>query len=309
MKILVTGGAGFIGSHLVDAYLADGHEVAILDNYSTGKESNHPKEVPAFKADATNADQVLQVVENFRPDIINHHSAQVSVAVSAREPLFDAEQNILGIINVLEAAKKVGCVKKIIYSSSAGTVYGEFGNEASTEDVAKLPVSPYGLSKYVVEEYIGLYTRTTPMKSTILRYGNVFGPRQDPHGEAGVCAIFAKKMLKNEDCTIFGDGLLERDYVYVGDVVEANRLALTKGEGEVMNISSGKGTSVREIFDTLKKVTNYTKNPVMGPPRDGDAASNCHSPAHAKEVLGWEPKTSFEDGITATVEFFRNQEA
>jgi UDP-glucose 4-epimerase len=309
MKILVTGGAGFIGSHLVETFLADGHEVAILDNFSTGKESNYPKDVPAFRVDVTDADQVLQVVENFRPDIIDHHSAQVSVAVSAREPLLDAQINILGIVNVLEAAKKVGCVQKIIYSSSGGTVYGEFGYIPSKEDFPKLPVSPYGLSKYVAEEYIGLYTRTTRLKSTILRYGNVYGPRQDPHGEAGVCAIFAKRMLADQECTIFGDGTLERDYVFVKDVAEANRLALTKGEGEVMNISSGKGTSVMEIFQALKKATHYTKNPIMGQPRDGDAASNFHSNAYAKKILGWEPKVSFEDGIAATVEFFRNQEA
>lgn len=308
MKILVTGGAGFIGSHLVDAYLADGHEVAILDNYSTGKQENRPKEVPAFQVDVTNPDQVLQVVENFRPDIISHHAAQVSVAVSAREPRLDAEQNILGIISVLEAAKQVDTVKKIIFSSSAGTVYGDI-TEASTEETAKLPVSPYGLSKYVAEEYLGLYGRTSPLKTTILRYGNVFGPRQDPHGEAGVCAIFAKKMIAGADCTIFGDGTLERDYVFIEDVVEANRIALRQGDNDVFNISSGQGTSTMDVFLALKEAAAYPRDPIMGPDRPGDAASNHHSPKKAGEVLGWQPKTSFTDGIAKTVAWFRQQEA
>lgn len=253
MKILVTGGAGFIASHVVDRYLAAGHEVCIIDNLSTGRQENVNPQACLYEVDIRDADQVQGVLAREKPEVVNHHAAQISVVVSLSQPRFDAETNILGSLNLIQAALDHG-VRKFIYASTGGAVYGDVPDGALPipETYPVHPISPYGVSKHTVEHYLYLAWHNYGLRFTTLRYSNVYGPRQNAEGEAGVVAIFTNRLLRGQTCTIFGTGQQTRDYVYVGDVVEANWCALEAGDGEIFNIATGVETSVLGVVEALE---------------------------------------------------------
>lgn len=303
MRILVTGGAGFIGSHLVEAYLAEGHEVAVVDNLATGRRSNVARGAQLFEVDL-HARELDRVFDEFRPEIVNHHAAQASVKVGNQDPVHDLEVNGGGTARLMQLAVKHE-VKKVIYSSSGGTVYGNPHTLPVTEEHAIAPMSNYGTSKFVGELYVALAARTSDIETTIFRYGNAFGPRQDPHGEAGVIAIFTGLMLDGKQCTIDGDGEQKKDYLFVGDIARANVLALTRGNGLVANIGTGVGITVNHIFETLSRFTGNEVEPLHGPPRQGDVRNFWLDFSTAKDALGWEPSVTFEEGVRLTVASYR----
>ena len=303
MRILVTGGAGFIGSHVVEAYLAEGHEVAVVDNLATGRRSNVPRGATLHEVDV-HSREVERIFSEFKPEVVNHHAAQASVKVGNADPVRDLEVNGGGTARLLQLATLNG-VRKVIYSSSGGTVYGEPESLPVTEEHEIAPLSNYGTSKYVGELYVQLAARTSGIEYTILRYGNAFGPRQDPYGEAGVIAIFAHLMLSEQQCTIDGDGEQKKDYLYVGDIARANVLALNAGNGLSVNIGTGEGTTVNQIFQALSEEIGYSIKPVHGPPRPGDVRYFWLDFAKARRELGWEPKVSFKEGIRLTVQSLR----
>jgi len=305
MKILVTGGAGFIGSNVVDAHIEKGYDVVVVDDLSSGKKGNLNRKAKFYKLDI--CDRALEeVFKEERIDIVNHHAAQVDVRKSTADPVFDARINIEGSLNILENCRKYK-IKKIIFASSGGVVYGECGKFPPNEDSSVSPISPYGVSKYAVECYLSTYAKIYGLKYTALRYGNVYGPRQDPYGEAGVVAIFSGKMLNNEEVNIFGDGKQVRDYVYVGDVVRANILCLENGDNEIFNIGTGKSTSVNRLFSVMKELTHYSKEAVNKPSRAGELIKSSLDVSKAKEKLGWKPEVDFRDGLKKTIEFFRGK--
>ena len=299
MKILVTGGAGFIGSHVVEAYLADGHDVQVMDNLATGRRANVPKGVKLNEVDI-HSYEATRVFEAFQPDVVNHHAAQASVKMSTEDVVFDLEANGGGTARIADLCVQFG-VRKLIYASTGGALYGDPEFVPVTEDHVIKPLSNYGLSKRVGELYLDLTARTRGLNYTILRYANAYGPRQDPHGEAGVVAIFTGLLKGGRPCTIDGDGEQMKDYVYVGDIARANVLALTKGDGEAFNIGTGKGTSVNEIYRELKAATRSDADATYGPPRPGDVRNIWLSSAKAGAVLGWEARVSFADGLAETV--------
>lgn len=303
MRILVTGGAGFIGSHIVDACVEAGHDVAVVDNLSTGRRANVNRAARLYEVDI-HAREFERIVADFRPEVINHHAAQSSVKVGQADPVHDLEVNGGGTARVASLAVAYG-VRKIIYASSGGTVYGEPVALPVSEDHPIAPRSAYGTSKYVGELYVQLAARTAGIEYTILRYGNAYGPRQDPQGEAGVVAIFTGLMLGCQQCTIDGDGEQKKDYLYVGDIARANVLALDRGPALVANIGTGIGTTVNEIYRVLSEVTGNTIPPRFGPPRPGDVRNFWLECSRARAELGWEPRVSFEEGIRRTVESFR----
>jgi UDP-glucose 4-epimerase len=300
VKILVTGGAGFIGSHIVEAYLAEGHEVQVIDNLATGRRSNVPSAARLHEIDL-HSRELAGVFEAFKPDVVNHLAAQASVKVSTGDPVFDLEVNGGGTARVAMLAAEHG-VKKLLYSSTGGALYGDpdFVPVPETHPIRAL--SPYGVSKRVGEMYVDYVSRTRGLEYTILRYANAYGPRQDPHGEAGVVAIFTGLMLAGETCTIDGDGEQLKDYVYVGDIARANVLALARGSGQAINIGTGKGTSVNAIFAALQKATGSTKPANYGPPRPGDVRNIWLDSTLAGELLGWRHEVEFDDGIQRTVD-------
>jgi len=302
MKILVTGGAGFIGSHVVDAFVEAGHEVLAVDDLSTGTTDNLNTSAPFQECDIL-SDDFQQLVDDYRPEIINHHAAQIAVPVSVEHPIDDARRNVLGSISVFEAARRTG-VEKVINVSSGGAMYGEPVTLPCDEEHPVVPESPYGMSKYAAELYLNLYHRLYGLNFTTLRYGNVYGPRQDPHGEAGVIAIFTEHMLQGRSCTIFGDGDQERDFVYVGDIVRANLLALERGSGEALNIGTGKPTTVNEVFAALASAADYGEDAIYAPARDGEIFRIFLDVEKAASVLGWRPEVSFVEGIERTVRSF-----
>jgi UDP-glucose 4-epimerase len=306
MRILVTGGAGFIASHVVDAMVEQGHEVAVVDNVSTGFRNNVHPAVAFYEVDIRDPEKLEAVFDEFRPELVNHHAAQMDVRVSTRIPAVDAEINIIGSIHLLESAVRHG-VRKIIYASTGGAVYGEPAQLPVREDHTLDPVSPYGISKHTVEHYLYLYHKHYGLDYTVLRYPNVYGPRQNPHGEAGVVAIFLKKVIRGEPPVIFGDGTQERDYVYVTDVVEANVQAMHRGSGMILNLGSGKGTSVLEVLRAIEQAVQRSVTPVFGPPRIGEIQRIALDAARAGEVLGWNAKVSLEEGIRRTFTFFQQQ--
>ncbi len=305
IKILVTGGAGFIGSHVVDAYLAQGHEVIVLDDLSTGKKENLNPSAKFYEMDIQD-ENLIDVFEREQPEVVNHHAAQIDVRKSVIDPKFDARANILGTINVLEACVKCK-VKKIIFASSGGAVYGEPQYLPVDEVHPKRPISPYGVSKLSGEFYIQAYHDVHGLKFTILRYGNVYGPRQDPLGEAGVIAIFCSQMLKGTPPKIFGTGESLRDYVYVKDVVEANIIALLGGDNVAVNIGTGIGTSVNELFKNLSSIIGFAQDPIYCPPRPGELDKIFLAPDLARKELGWEPTTDIMKGLVLTADYFRNR--
>jgi len=304
MKILVTGGAGFIGSHVVDRYIELGHQVAVVDNLFTGRRENLNPAARFHEVDITDADALEAVFQAERPELVNHHAAQMDVRHSVQDPLFDAQVNVIGGLNVIHSALRAS-VKKVIYASTGGAIYGEVEHDTADENYPLAPLSPYGISKHTIEHYLYLYQHLEGLDYTVLRYSNVYGPRQNPHGEAGVVAIFGNLMLAGQQPTVFGDGSDVRDYVYVGDVVEANELALTAGSGEVVNISTGRGTSVQEIFEVVAGAVGYDSPPAYAAPRVGDLRRNVLDSSKAARVLDWTPRVELAEGIASVVEYLR----
>ncbi|HTB23664.1 MAG TPA: NAD-dependent epimerase/dehydratase family protein [bacterium] len=304
MKILVTGGAGFIGSHVADGYLAAGHKVVVLDDLSGGKRSNVPPKAKLVVADIRDTKKVHALFKKERFDVVNSHAAQMSVPDSVKDPRHDADINVLGVLNLLEAGRLNG-LKKFIHVSSGGTVYGSPKKFPATEAFPIQPESPYGITKAVGETYLRFYRAQHGLDYSVLRYSNVYGPRQMPHGEAGVVAIFIQRLLKGQDCTIFGDGSLIRDYVYVGDVARASLLCLKKGSCQAYNIGTNRPTTVKELYTSIAKALGLSKAPVYGPPRAGDVKANWLSWAKAHKELGWSPKVALDKGIRETVAFFK----
>ncbi len=304
MKILVTGGAGFIASHVADGMIAAGHEVAVLDNLSTGFRENVPAKAAFFEVDIRDAVAVDRVISAFRPDVINHHAAQMDVRKSLVDPVFDAECNIVGSLNVILSGQKHG-VKKYIYISTGGAVYGEPSALPVTEQHPVHPECAYGISKHTVEHYLELYKLLFSLRYTVLRYPNVYGPRQNPHGEAGVIAIFAGLLLEGKTPTIYGDGEQLRDYVYVSDIVRANLLALESGDGEILNIGSGVGTSVNRLFEELARLAEFHEKPNYAPPRTGEIRATYLDAARAAKFLGWKAEVSLSEGMRKTWDWNR----
>ena len=302
--ILVTGAAGFIGSHLVDRLLAEGHRVIGIDDLSSGKLDNLPRGFDLHKMDIRDP-QVRQVVAEINPDLIFHLAAQISVAVSVREPQFDADVNVGGALNILEGARTItGKHVKLIYVTSGGTAYGAPKRIPVDESITPRPLSPYGASKLAVETYLPIYEKLSGLSYTILRLANVYGPRQDPHGEAGVVAIFTQAILEGRSPNIFGDGNDERDYVFVGDVIEAIIVASESERSGPFNIGTGIGTSTNKIFEIIARHSDYTNAPIHGPRRAGDIGRISLDIRRAREELGWVPKIFLEDGLRTTVEWF-----
>jgi len=305
MRILVTGGAGFIGSHVADACIAAGHEVLVVDDLSSGKRENLARQARFEQCDIRTP-RAAAVVESFRPQAILHLAAQMSVTRSVAEPSFDADVNVLGLINLVEAGRRAG-LEKVVFASSGGTVYGEVETYPITETAPTNPVCPYGVSKLSGEHYLFYYRRVFGLPYVALRYANVYGPRQDPHGEAGVIAIFSKKLLAGADVTIFGDGRQTRDYVFVGDVVRANLAALAGDFCGAVNIGTGLETNVNDLYAIIKRHAGGPGTAVHAPPRDGELQRSVLSVALAEKVLGWKPRTVLSDGLAETVDFFRSR--
>lgn len=301
---LVTGAAGFIGSHLVDRLLLDGHSVTGIDDLSSGNLCRLPADFDLREIDIRDPD-TKNVISEVNPDLIFHLAAQISVAVSAREPQFDADVNVGGALNILEAVRTIpGKNVKVLYVTSGGTVYGEPEKIPVDESITPRPLSPYGASKLAVETYLPIYERLCALSYSIIRLGNVYGPRQDPHGEAGVVAIFANAMLEGRSVNIFGDGKDERDYVFVADVVDAILKASRSEHSGPFNIGTGIGTNTNAIFEILAHHCNYKKLPIHVPPRPGDISRISLDYGKAKKELSWCPRTSLEQGLKTTVEWF-----
>lgn len=308
MKILVTGGAGFIGSHVVDAYLKAGHEVMVIDNLSTGRRDLVNPKAQFLQVDITDKDNLKNSLVKFKPDVINHHAAQISVRISVENPILDAQINILGLLNLLEEAKNQG-IYYVIFSSSGGAAYGDAKNIPTSEEYHPLaPLSPYGVAKISCEYYLNCYYENYGIKYICLRYSNVYGPRQNPHGEAGVVAIFSKKLLSKTQCTINGDGKQTRDYVYVGDVAKANVMALTSPFVGSVNIATGVETDVITLFKNISQIVNTNLEPVFVAPKKGEQKRSCLTIGKAERVLGWKPHVSLDEGLNKTVAYFRHHE-
>ena len=307
MKVLVTGGAGFIGSHVVDQFINGGADVVIVDDLSTGRASNLNPAARFYQVDirSRELDEVFAVE---RPNFVSHHAAQMNVRRSVSDPFFDADVNILGSLNVIECAKRHG-VQRVVYISTGGAVYGEPVYLPCDEAHPINPICQYGASKHTVEHYLYIYQLNYGLNYTVLRYPNVFGPRQDPHGEAGVVAIFTGQMLADEEIVINGDGEQVRDFVYVGDCARANVLAIhAPSPRAIYNLGSGRGTSVNEIFATLQAITGYQRQPVFGPAKMGETRRIYLDANQARQDLGWLPTTALDDGLRQTVDYFRTRE-
>ena len=306
MKILVTGGAGFIGSHIVDRFVQEGYEVAVVDNLSTGKRRHVNRAAKFYRTDIRSW-WLERVFRRERPVIVCHHAAQMDVRRSVRDPVFDAETNILGTLNVLRHAIKYG-VRKVLFASSGGAVYGEPEKLPVSEDHLVRPASPYGISKAVGDEYLRYFRDADGLEFVSLRYANVYGPRQDPYGEAGVVGIFTQKMLLGEQPIINGNGRQTRDFVYVDDVVEANVAAVTKAARGIYNVGTGKETSVNELFSLLAGLINPAIREVHGPAKKGEQQRIALDASKFHRELDWEPKVSLKDGLARTVEYYRQME-
>ncbi len=302
-KVLVTGGAGFIGSHLVDALIKAGHKVSIVDNLSTGQKANINKKA-TFHNISISDKKLEDVIKKEKPEIVSHLAAQISVKASMQDPMADAQTNVVGSLNLLNLCHKYG-VKRFIFSSTGGALYGEPEYLPCDEDHPILPLSGYGVAKRSLEMYLLAYGPVWGLPFVILRYANVYGPRQDPFGEAGVVAIFARRMLKGEPVTINGTGKQSRDFVYVSDVVRANLTALEKGTGGLYNIGTAKGTSVNDIFAQLKKATGYKFTAKHGTAIPGEVGNIYLKSDKAKKELGWSPTVSLSEGLQNTVEYIR----
>lgn len=305
MKVLVTGGAGFIGSHLVDRLVQEGHEVIIVDNLVTGKRRNINRAARFYKLDIQSW-RLERVFRNERPNVVMHLAAQMDVRKSVEDPMFDAQVNILGTLNVLQQAVKHG-VRKVVFSSSGGAIYGEQEIYPAPESHVTRPLSPYGLSKLCGEQYLSYYQRSSGLQVVSLRYANVYGPRQDPEGEAGVVAIFIQKMLNNEQAVINGNGRQTRDFVFVEDVVEANLAVMGQETQGTYNVGTGVETSVNDLFRILIQHTGSTCKEVHGPAKKGEQARSVIDNTRMRHELSWEPKADLTEGLKKTVEYFRER--
>jgi UDP-glucose 4-epimerase len=307
VKAVVTGGAGFIGSNLVDALVERGDEVVVVDNLSTGKRENLERAqangARLVEADIRDAQALADLFEEVRPDVVFHFAAQIDVRRSVEDTPLDATINVIGTINVLEAAKRVGA--RVVNSSTGGAIYGEARVIPAGEDHPAEPEAPYGQSKFAAEGYLELYRRLHGLSTISLRYGNVYGPRQDPLGEAGVVAIFCGKLLDRQKPTVFGDGTQTRDYVYVGDVVAANLAAAGSDANGAFNIGTGRETSVLDIVEALRKLGDGDFEPEMAPPRPGEVQHIALDFTRAREALGYEPKVEMDEGLALTLDAVR----
>ncbi len=308
MRILVTGGAGFIGSNLADRFVALGHEVAVLDDLSSGFREFVPNAARFVEADVTDAEALGRFFAEWRPEVVSHHAAQIDVRKSVDDPVRDARINLLGGIELLQACTRHG-VRKVLYASTGGALYGEGRKLPATEDHPVNPEAPYGASKHSLEHYLYIWKLLHGLDYTVLRYPNVYGPRQNPHGEAGVNAIFIGLMLEGKRPRIFGTGDQLRDYVYVDDIVEASVLALARGSGETVNIGSGVGVSVLQIFSELKSILGFEGEPIFDAPRPGEIQRIYLDATRAREVLGWKPRVGFREGLEKTVAWARADKA
>lgn len=304
MKILVTGGAGFIASHVVDRMLAEGLEAVVVDNLRTGRRENLNAAAKFYEMSILD-DALEDVFKSERIDYVDHHAAQMDVRKSTQDPVFDAQENIIGSIKLIENCVKYN-VKRFVYASTGGAVYGEPEYLPVDEKHPINPLCQYGASKHTVEHYLRLYYQQHGLASVVLRYPNVYGPRQSPHGEAGVVAIFTGQILAGVRCTIFGDGSKTRDYTHVGDVVEANVLALTKGQDQVLNIGTAIETSDQEVYDAVAEALDSAARPKYAAVRPGEVNRICLDAALARRELGWAPKWTFREGIRNTVDHLRS---
>ncbi|MBN2032842.1 MAG: NAD-dependent epimerase/dehydratase family protein [Deltaproteobacteria bacterium] len=316
MKILVTGGAGFIGSNVVDEYINRGHMVFVVDNLLTGKMRNLNPKAVFYRVDVR-SEEIGEIMAKEKPDIVNHHAAQISVPASVEDPILDADINIKGLLNVLESSVK-NHVKKVIFISSGGAIYGEAREYPTTESYQPRPLSPYAIAKFCSEYYLAYYKHQHGLEYTVLRYANVYGPRQIPNGEAGVVAIFMSNLLAGKQCVLnhFPEDPegMTRDYCHVSDVARANILALERGDGDFFNIGTGKSTKTLRLFKTIYDAVRKIRpdfpeglgDPVRQEARSGDLKQSCLAVAKAEKVLGWAPQVSLAEGIRTTLEWWRN---
>jgi len=307
MKVLVTGGAGFIGSHVVDALISAGYEVVVVDDLSTGRLANLNPAATFYQVDIR-SQQLSEVFEKERPAYVDHHAAQMDVRRSIADPLFDAEVNVIGSINLIECCRRYG-VKRLIYISTGGAVYGEPEYLPCDEAHPVNPICPYGASKHTVEHYLYMYQQNYGLDYIVLRYPNVYGPRQDPHGEAGVVAIFTGQMLAGGQVVINGDGEQQRDFVYVEDCAQANLMAMTsQNANQIYNLGYGRGTTVNEIFTTLKNITGYQLAATHGAAKVGETRQIYLDATKAQKELGWKPTVDLEEGLQRTADYFKRRE-
>ncbi|HEY8517961.1 MAG TPA: NAD-dependent epimerase/dehydratase family protein [Candidatus Binatia bacterium] len=307
MKIVVTGGAGFIGSHVAEAYVQAGHDVVVVDDLSSGKREQVPEGARFVQMDVRDP-AIADLFARERPELLSHHAAQMDVRRSVADPRFDADVNIMGLLNLLEAAKAVG-TRRVLFASSGGAGYGEQDEFPAPETHRTAPVSPYGVSKIASELYLGCYQAMIGLEWVAMRYANVYGPRQDPHGEAGVVAIFTLKLLSGETPTINGDGKQTRDYVYVGDLVRANLALATHSYCGPMNFGTGIETDVNTLFHELRELCGADVPEQHGPAKPGEQRRSVISPKLAEQVLGWRPEVTLREGLARTVEYFREKRA
>lgn len=305
MNILVTGGAGFIGSHVVESYINEGHRVVVVDDLSTGSKSNLHAKAVFYQCDIR-SEKLADVFQREHIEVINHHAAQMDVRKSVSDPMYDASINVLGGLNLFELARKHG-VKKIVFSSTGGAIYGEQDSFPADERHPTRPLSPYGITKLVTEKYLFYYKEVHNIDSVVLRYANIYGPRQNPHGEAGVIAIFCNKMLGKESPVINGDGKQTRDYTYVGDVVRANVLALKAAGSHIFNVGTGVETDVNTLFQELRKRLNPDCPEKHGPAKQGEQLRSVISYKAIEKALGWKPAVDIREGLKLTAEFFEQK--
>ncbi len=305
MKVLITGGAGFIASHVADAYVAKGHEIVIVDNLSTGKKNYVNPQAKFIEADITDKQRIQEIIRQEKPDALNLHAAHIQVGNSVKNPHFDAENNIMGMLNIMEAAKEVG-VKRVLFASTGGAMYGNKPTPF-VETMKEEPLSPYGISKRAGELYLNFYHEVYGIPYCVLRYSNVYGERQNPHGESGVVSIFMEMIQEGKKPVINGDGTHTRDYVYVGDVVNANLKALESNYIGYLNIGTGSEISTNDVFRKVVQEMGANIEEVHGPERPGEQVTSSLNAQKAKEILGWEPSVSFDEGVKRVAEWYRQK--
>jgi UDP-glucose 4-epimerase len=303
-RILISGGAGFIGSTIADLFLEAGWDVAVLDDLSSGKRENVPQGARFYPVDVRSA-AAHEVLLKEKPQVLCHHAAQIDVRRSMSDPRFDADVNVCGLINLMQAAVEARSVEHVLFASSGGATYGDTDVIPTPEGHPQRPVSHYGAAKAASELYLGVYRANYGIAHTALRYSNVYGPRQDPHGEAGVVAIFCGRLLEGRPCTIFGDGKQTRDYVFAGDVARANLLAAERRHDGPLNVGTGVETDVVELYGHLARAAGVSRPPEHAPARMGEQKRSCIDPAEAARALGWRPEVALGDGLARTFEWFR----
>jgi len=304
MKVLVTGGAGFIGSHLVDRLIQEGYQVVVVDNLSTGKKKNINKQASFYKMDILNAKRVERVFQKEKPEIISHHAALMDVRRSGDDPVFDAQTNILGLLNLLGSAVRHG-TQRIVFASSGGAVYGEQDLFPAPEGHPTHPLTPHGVSKLSSEYYLYYYRKASGLEYTTLRYSHVYGPRQDPQGEAGVVAVFTQKMLKGEQVVINGNGMQTRDFIFVDDVVDANMAVINNEIAGTFNVGTGRETSENQLYRHLLDITASTMKEIHGPEKKGEQVRSVLDWQKIGKAVDWEPRVPMEEGLERTVSFFK----